>query len=145
MVFAAATNENNKAQKHVVLKNNTPFTSNISKINNPLIDNAKGFYIAMPIYKLLEYSHNYSIASRRLRNYYGDEIIYIGDNASKSKSFKFKLKTMRTTLAQTPQPENPGDADQTAQPLVLTLNVIVTIPLKCLGNFWGSLDLALIN
>ena len=117
MVFAAATNENNKAQKHVVLKNNTPFTSNISKINNPLIDNAKGFYIAMPIYKLLEYSHNYSIASRRLRNYYGDEIIYIGDNASKSKSFKFKLKTMRTTLAQTPQP---GDADQPAQPLVMS-------------------------
>ena len=142
MVFAAATNENNKAQKHVVLKNNTPFTSNISKINNPLIDNAKGFYIAMPIYKLLEYSHNYSIASRSLRNCYGDEIIYVDDNASKSKSFKFKLKTMRTTLAQTPQP---GDADQPAQPLVLTLNVIVTIPLKCLGNFWKSLDLALIN
>ena len=142
MVFAAATNENNKAQKHVVLKNNTPFTSNISKINNPLIDNAKGFYIAIPIYKLLEYSHNYSIASRSLRNCYGDEIIYVDDNASKSKSFKFKLKTMRTTLAQTPQP---GDADQPAQPLVLTLNVIVTIPLKCLGNFWGSLDLALIN
>ena len=142
MVFAAATNENNKAQKHVVLKNNTPFTSNISKINNPFIDNAKGFYIAIPIYKLLEYSHNYSIASRSLRNCYGDEIIYVDDNASKSKSFKFKLKTMRTTLAQTPQP---GDADQPAQPLVLTLNVIVTIPLKCLGNFWGSLDLALIN
>ena len=142
MVFAAATNENNKAQKHVVLKNNTPFTSNISKINNPLIDNAKGFYIAIPIYKLLEYSHNYSIASRSLRNCYGDEIIYVDDNASKSKSFKFKLKTMRTTLAQTPQP---GDADQPAQPLVLTLNVIVTIPLKCLGNFWKSLDLALIN
>ena len=40
---------------------------------------------------------------------------------------------------------NPEDADRPAQPPVLTLNVKVTIPLKCLSNFWRSLDLPLIN
>ena len=69
LAFAAATNENDKAQKHVLLKNNTPFTSNMSKINNPFINNAKDFYIAMAMYKLLEYSYNYSIAARRLTDY----------------------------------------------------------------------------
>ena len=92
----------------------------MSKINNPFIDNAKDFYIAMAMYKLLEYSYNYSIAARSLTNYQEDETIYVDDNVSKSKSFKFKTKIMRTRLARNPQPENPGDADQPAQPLVMS-------------------------
>ena len=54
------TNPNNKAyDKKLALRNNAPFLSCISKINNTFIDNAKDLDIAMPMYNLLEYSKNY--------------------------------------------------------------------------------------
>ena len=66
--LALAANENDKAQKNVVFKNNAPFTSCISKINSTLIDNAD-FDIVMLMYNLLEYSQNYSMISGSLWNY----------------------------------------------------------------------------
>ena len=48
----------------LIFKNNTPFTSCISKINNTLIGNAENLDIVMPIYNLLEYSGNYSMTPR---------------------------------------------------------------------------------
>ena len=42
-------------------------------------------------------------------------------------------------------PGNLEDANQTAQPPVPSLNVKVTIPLKYLSNFRGSIDLLLRN
>ena len=39
-------------------KNNAPFISSISKINNTLIDNAEDLNIVFPMYNLLEYSKN---------------------------------------------------------------------------------------
>ena len=45
--------------KKSALKNNAPFTSCISKINNRLIDNVKDLEIVMLMYNLLEYSKNY--------------------------------------------------------------------------------------
>ena len=45
--------------KNQLLKNNAPFVSCISKINNILIDNAEDLGIVMPMYNLLEYSKNY--------------------------------------------------------------------------------------
>ena len=54
------TNPNdNTYDKNVALKNNAPFLSCISKINNTLIDNAEDLDIVMPMYNLLEYSKNY--------------------------------------------------------------------------------------
>ena len=54
------TNPNNKAyDKKLALRNNAPFLSCISKINNALVDNAKDLDIVMPMYNLLEYSKNY--------------------------------------------------------------------------------------
>ena len=38
-LLTVAANKNDKAQKIIAFKNNTPFTSCISKINNTLIDN----------------------------------------------------------------------------------------------------------
>ena len=50
------TNPNNNAyEKELAFRNNAPFTSCISKINNTLIDNAEDLDIAMPMYNLLEY------------------------------------------------------------------------------------------
>ena len=45
--------------KKLSLKNNAPFTSCISKINNTLIDNAEDLDIVMLMYNLLKYSKNY--------------------------------------------------------------------------------------
>ena len=46
--------------KKLAFKNNAPFISYISKVNNTFIDNAEDLDIVMPMYNLLEYSKNYS-------------------------------------------------------------------------------------
>ena len=46
--------------KKVIFKNCAPFTNCISEINNAQVDNAKDVDIAVPMYKLIEYSDNYS-------------------------------------------------------------------------------------
>ena len=50
---------NNAYDKKLALKNNAPFLSRISKINNTLIDNAEDSDIIMPKYNLFEYNKNY--------------------------------------------------------------------------------------
>ena len=62
-LLAAAANENDKAQKNVAYKTNSPFRLCISKINSTLTDNGKYFDIVNPMYDLLEYSQNYSMTS----------------------------------------------------------------------------------
>ena len=59
--------------KELTLKNNGPFVSCISKINNTLIDNAEDLDVAMPMYNLLEYSKSYGKTTRNFWNYYRDE------------------------------------------------------------------------
>ena len=44
--------------KKLTFKNNAPFVSCISKINNTLVNNAEDLDIVMPMYNLLEYSKN---------------------------------------------------------------------------------------
>ena len=67
------TNANNRRNKKLAFKNNAPFRSFISKINDTSIVNAEDLDIAMPMYKLLEYSENNSMTSGSLWNYYRDE------------------------------------------------------------------------
>ena len=50
---------NDPYDKKLTLKNNAPFVSCISKINNTLIDNAEDLDVVMPMYNLLEYTKNY--------------------------------------------------------------------------------------
>ena len=53
-------NRNNDAYgKKLPFKNNAPFVSCISKINNTQIDNGQGLDIVMLMHNLLEYSKNY--------------------------------------------------------------------------------------
>ena len=96
----------------------------------------------MPMYNLLEYSHNYSMTSVSFWNYYRDKIddFNIADNTSDDKPFEYKTIITGDSPERPSQPGNPGD---TNQPPVLSLNVEVTIPLKYLSNFWWSLDLPL--
>ena len=64
---------NGAYDKKLAFKNNAPFVSCISKINNILIDNAEDLDIVMLMYNLTEYSKNYSKTTRSLWNYYRDE------------------------------------------------------------------------
>ena len=93
-----AANPNNR--KNIMIKNSAPFTNCISKINNTQIDNAKDIDIVMPMYKLIEYSDNYSKKSGILQQYYRDEP-YLDNNGAipdfppdnnNSALFKFKTK-----------------------------------------------------
>ena len=60
---------NNAYDNKLVLKNNTPFISWITKINNTLFDYAEDLGIAMTIYNLIESSKDYSKTSETLQNY----------------------------------------------------------------------------
>ena len=60
---------NNAYDRKLAFKNNAPFVSCISKINNTLIDNAEDLDVVMPMYNLLEYSKNYSKTTGSFWNY----------------------------------------------------------------------------
>ena len=80
--------------KNLTFKNNAPFRSCISKINSTFIDNPEDLDIVMPMYNLLEYSDNNSIASGSLCNYYtGNNGNRINNNKTITiKSLEYKTK-----------------------------------------------------
>ena len=130
-VGAAANNINKK----VIFKNCAPFTNCISKINNTQIDNAESIDIVIPMYKLIEYSDNYSKTSGSLWQYCkeipavnnaGNIVDFDGANATDS--FDFKTKTTGKT----------DDDDE-------IINIEIMVPLKYLSNFWRTLEMAFIN
>ena len=103
-------------QKDALFKNNAPFISCITKINNTLIDNMEDLDIVMPRYNLLEDSHNYSMTSGNLWNYYKDGIDVVDDNASNSKLFEYMTKAIGKTAARRPRPAQPSQNPDTVQP-----------------------------
>ena len=86
----------NRKNRILILKNNAPFTSCISKFNNTQIDYAEDSDIVIPMYYLIEYSKNCSKTSGNLWNYYRDESNnptadnYNADLIAISESFKYK-------------------------------------------------------
>ena len=54
-----ANNIRDKKNKPLILKNNAPFVSCITRINGELIGDADDLDIVMPMYNLLQYSKNY--------------------------------------------------------------------------------------
>ena len=79
----------------------------------------------MAMYKLIEYSDNYSKTSRTLWQYYKYEP---NDNLADSESFKSKVKITEKT---------PADRN--------TKIVEIIVPLKYLRHFWRTLEMPLIN
>ena len=71
-ISVTGTNNANRRNKNLTFKNNAPFKSCITKINNTFIDNAENLDVVMPMYNLLEYSDNYSMTLASLWNYYKD-------------------------------------------------------------------------
>ena len=74
IISVTGTNNANIRNKRLIFKNNAPFRSCITKINNIIVDNAEDLDIVMPIYNLLEYGDYYFMTSGSLWNYYRDEI-----------------------------------------------------------------------
>ena len=72
-----AENEILRRNRPLILKNNTPFVSCMTKINNEFIEDADDLDIVMPMYNLLEYSKNYRRTIDSLYNYYRDELMII--------------------------------------------------------------------
>ena len=87
--------DNNAYDKKLAFKNNAPFVSCISEINNTLIGNAEDLDVVMPMYNLLEYSKNYSKTTGSFWHYYRDEPNSSANNninysTKDSKSFDYK-------------------------------------------------------
>ena len=62
VTVSADERDRDEMNRQVIVKNNAPFVSCISKINGVLVENAEDLDFVMPIYNLLEYSKNYSKA-----------------------------------------------------------------------------------
>ena len=144
------TSQNNfirdKKNRPLILKNNAPFVSCITRINGELIEDADDLDIVMPMYNLLEYSKNYRKTIGSLYNYYRDELSDNADNNNfgnikvvNSNAFKYKNKITGNTY----------DVLNTADDYVAvkegTQEIELAIPLKYLGNFWRALNMSLIS
>ena len=92
-----------KKNRSLILKNNAPFVSCITRINSELIEDADDLDTVMPMYNLLEYSKNYRKTIGSLYNYYRDELTndnndnFANRNVVNSEAFKYKNKITGNT------------------------------------------------
>ena len=96
-----ANNIGDKRNRPLILKNNAPFVSCITRINGELIEDADDLDIVISIYNLLEYSKNYRKTIGSLYNYYRDELSNDADDNNfdnikvvNSNTFKYKNKKL---------------------------------------------------
>ena len=141
-----ANNIRDKRNRPLILKNNAPFVSCITRINGELIEDADDLDIVMPIYKLLEYSKNYRKTIGSLYNYYRDELSNDADdnnfaniNVVNSEAFKYKNKITGNTYNVNADDDG-YDVNKNG-----TQEVELDIPLKYLGNLWRALNIPLIS
>ena len=98
-----AYNIRDKRNRPLILKNNAPFVSCITRINGELNEDADDLDIVMPIYNLLEYSKNYRKTIGSLCNSYRDELTnddndnFANVNVVNSEAFKYKNKIASNT------------------------------------------------
>ena len=141
-----ADNIRDKKNRPLILKNNTPFVSCITRINGELIEDADDLDIAMSMYNLLEYSKNYRKTIGSLYNYYRDEL---SDDADDNNFDNIKVVNSNTFKYKNKITGNTYNVDAGAQGYDVNKNgtqeVELAIPLKCLGNFWRALNIPLIS
>ena len=140
-----ANNIRDKRNRPVILKNNTPFVSCITRINGELIEDADDLDIVIPMYNLLEYSENYRKTLGSLYNYYRHELTndhndnFANRNVVNSETFKYKNKITGNTY----------NVNAGVQGYNLNKNgtqeIELAIPLKYLANFWRALNIPLIS
>ena len=146
-----------RQNRPLILKNNAPFISCITRINGKLIEDADDLDIVMPMYNLLEYSKNYRKTIGSLYNYYRDELSNDNDNDNfgnikvvNSKAFKYKNKIIGNTYNVNSTILNPAGNARINNPNYVANNsgkksIELAIPLKYLGNFWRALNIPLIS
>ena len=141
-----ANNIRDKRNRPLILKNNAPFVSCITRINGELIEDADDLDIVMSMYNLLKYSKNYRKTIGSLYDYYRNELSDDADDNNfdnikvvNSNTFKYKNKIIGNTY----------DIDAGDQGYDVNKNgtqeVELAIPLKYLGNFWRALNIPLIS
>ena len=160
-----ANNIRDKKNRPLILKNNAPFVSCITRINGELIEDADDLDIVMYIicyvyyyrYNLLEYSKNYRKTIGLLYNYYRDGLSDNVDDDNfdnmkvvNSNTFNYKDKIIGNTFdvdARIPYPDGAGQIDNPIYNVNKngTQKVELAIPLKYLGNFWRALNIPLIS
>ena len=140
-----ANNIRDKRNRPVILKNNAPFVSCITRINGELIEDANDLDIVMSMYNLLEYSKNYrkTIGSY---NYYRDEL---NDDTDDNNFDNIKVVNSNTFKCKNKIIGNTCNVNAGAQGYDVNKNgtqeVELAIPLKYLGNFWRALNIPLIS
>ena len=102
--YNGANNIRDKRNRPLILKNNTPFVSCITRINGELIEDADDLDIVMSMYNLLEISKNYRKTVGSLYNLYRHELSDDADdnnfdniNVLNSNTFNYKNKIIGNT------------------------------------------------
>ena len=134
-ITVAGNHPRDRQNKPLILKNNAPFVSCITRINGELIEDADDLDIVMPMYNLLEYSKNYRKTIGSLYNYYRDEL---NNDANLANFANNNLVSSEAGNARVPN--NNYEAERSGKK-----NVELAIPLKYLGNFWKALNITLIS
>ena len=120
----------NNTATQVVFKNCARFEKCRTEINETFIDEATHINITMPMYNLIDYSHNYSDTSGSLWHFKRDGITNDADvtNDGNAPSFKHKASLI-------------GDTGNNRR----KNGIKIAVSLKYLSNFWRSLEMPLIN
>ena len=157
-ITVAGNHPRDRQNKPIILKNNAPFVSCITRINGELTEDADDLDIVMPMYNLLEYSKNYRKTIGSLYNYYRDELNddavnnnFANNNVVSSNTFNYNHKIIGNTynVDSTIVPAGGGgarvanpdyDANKSGKK-----SIELAIPLKYLGNFWRVLNIPLIS
>ena len=157
IITVTGNNPRDRQNRPLILKNNAPFVSCITRINGELIEDADDLDIVMPMYNLLEYSENYRKTIGSLYNYYRDELSDDADDNNfgnikvvHSKAFKYKNKIIGNTYNVNSTILNPAGNARINNPNYNTnnsgkKNAELAIPLKFFGNFWRALNIPLIS
>ena len=141
-----ANNIRDKKNRPLILKNNSPFVSCITRINGELIEDPDDLDIVMSMYNLLQYSKNYRKTIGSLYNYYRDEL---SDDADDNNFNNIKVVNSNTFKYKNKITGNTYNVDAGAQGYDVNENgtqeVELATPLKHLGNFWRALNIPLIS
>ena len=119
----------------VTFKNCAPFSTCKTVINDVFVGRAEHIYIAMPMYNLIEFSDTYSDTSGSLWQFKRNEVPANNADLTINDSQLFKYQAALVGKKST----NAKDGDSFVE------DTKIVVPLKYLSNFWGSLEMPLIN
>ena len=161
----AAARQADERNKGVIFKNCAPFINCKSEINNIEIDNTKDIDIVMPVYKLIEYSDNYSNyapfinCKSEINNIEMDntkdidivmpmyKLIEYSDNYSKASGslWQYYRNEPNDNLTDSESLKSKINITGKTPAAGNTKAVEIMVPLKYFSNFWEALEILLFN